>query len=89
MPQSTVFKMAELFARSEGILPAPESGHAIYGAIQEALRCKEEGKAENIVFGLSGTGYFDMVAYGNYNDGRMQDYLPGDEEIAASLAKLP
>ena len=89
VPQSTVFKMAELFARSEGILPAPESGHAIYGAIQEALRCKEEGKAENIVFGLSGTGYFDMVAYGNYNDGRMQDYLPGDEEIAASLAKLP
>lgn len=89
VPQSTVFKMAELFARSEGILPAPESGHAIYGAIQEALRCKEEGKAENIVFGLSGTGYFDMVAYGNYNDGRMQDYLPGDEEIAASLARLP
>lgn len=89
VPQSTVFKMAELFAHSEGILPAPESGHAIYGAIQEALRCKEEGKAENIVFGLSGTGYFDMVAYGNYNDGKMQDYLPGDEEIAASLAKLP
>lgn len=89
VPQSTVFKMAELFARSEGILPAPESGNAIYGAIQEALRCKEEGKAENIVFGLSGTGYFDMVAYGNYNDGKMQDYLPGDEEIAASLAKLP
>lgn len=89
VPQSTVFKMAEFFARSEGILPAPESGHAIYGAIQEALRCKEEGKAENIVFGLSGTGYFDMVAYGNYNDGKMQDYLPGDEEIAASLAKLP
>lgn len=89
VPQSKVFKMAELFARSEGILPAPESGHAIYGAIQEALRCKEEGKAENIVFGLSGTGYFDMVAYGNYNDGKMQDYLPGDEEIAASLAKLP
>ena len=89
VPQSTVFKMAELFARSEGILPAPESGHAIYGAIQEALRCKEEGKAENIVFGLSGTGYFDMVAYGNYNDGKMQDYLPGDEEIAASLARLP
>lgn len=89
VPQSTVFKMAELFARSEGILPAPESGHAIYGAIQEALRCKDEGKAENIVFGLSGTGYFDMVAYGNYNDGKMQDYLPGDEEIAASLARLP
>ena len=89
VPQSTVFKMAEFFARCEGILPAPESGHAIYGAIQEALRCKEEGKAENIVFGLSGTGYFDMVAYGNYNDGKMQDYLPGDEEIAASLAKLP
>lgn len=89
VPQSKVFKMAELFARSEGILPAPESGHAIYGAIQEALRCKEEGKVENIVFGLSGTGYFDMVAYGNYNDGKMQDYLPGDEEIAASLARLP
>ena len=89
VPQSTVFKMAELFARSEGILPAPESGHAIYGAIQEALRCREEGKAENIVFGLSGTGYFDMVAYGNYNEGRMQDFLPCDEEIAASLAKLP
>ena len=87
--QTQVFEAARTFARTEGILPAPESGHAIYGAIQEALRCKREGKAENILFGLSGTGYFDMVAYGKFNDGVMQDYVPSDEEIQAALAKLP
>ncbi len=87
--QTTVFEAARYFARTEGILPAPESGHAIYGAIQEALRCKQEGKAENILFGLSGTGYFDMVAYGKFNDGTLEDYIPSDEEIQKALAKLP
>ena len=87
--QTSVFRAAELFARTEGILPAPESSHAIRGAIDEALRCKEAGKAENIVFGLSGTGYFDMVAYQKFNDGKMDDYIPTDDELAASFAKLP
>ncbi len=87
--QTQVFEAARTFARTEGILPAPESGHAIYGAIQEALRCKREGKAETILFGLSGTGYFDMVAYGKFNDGVMQDYVPTDAEIQEALAKLP
>ena len=87
--QSDVFEAARYFARTEGILPAPESGHAIYGAIQEALRCKKEGKAENILFGLSGTGYFDMVAYGKFNAGTLEDYIPSDEEIQKALAKLP
>lgn len=87
--QTEVFKAAEQFARVEGILPAPESSHAIRVAIDEALKCKETGEEKNIVFGLTGTGYFDMVAYGKYNDGEMSDYIPTDEEIAASLAKLP
>ena len=69
--QLDVFKAATLFARTEGILPAPESSHAIAAAIDEATRCREEGRAENIVFGLSGTGYFDMLAYGKFNDGQM------------------
>ena len=87
--QTEVFKAAEQFARVEGILPAPESSHAIKVAIDEALRCKETGEEKNIVFGLTGTGYFDMVAYQKYNDGEMGDYIPTDEELAKSLADLP
>lgn len=87
--QTEVFQAAEQFARVEGILPAPESSHAIRVAIDEALKCKETGEEKNIVFGLTGTGYFDMVAYGKYNDGEMSDYIPTDEEIAKSLANLP
>ncbi len=87
--QSEVFKAAEYFARIEGILPAPESAHAIKAAIDEAMKCKETGEANNIVFGLTGTGYFDMVAYGKYNDGDMVDYVPSDEEIRQSLSQLP
>ena len=89
VPQTAVFEAAEYFARTEGILPAPESSHAIRAAIDEALKCKETGEEKTIVFGLTGTGYFDMVAYEKYNDGVMDDYIPTDEEIAASLAKLP
>ena len=87
--QTAVFEAAEMFARVEGILPAPESSHAIRAAIDEALRCKETGEEKTILFGLTGTGYFDMYAYGAYNDGTMSDYIPTDEEIAASIAKLP
>ncbi|MCR5654279.1 MAG: TrpB-like pyridoxal phosphate-dependent enzyme [Lachnospiraceae bacterium] len=87
--QTDVFAAAQQFARVEGILPAPESSHAIKVAIDEALKCKETGEAKNIVFGLTGTGYFDMVAYQKYNDGVMDDYMPTDEEIAASLAQCP
>ena len=87
--QTSVFAAAEQFARVEGILPAPESSHAIRVAIDEALRCKEEGKDETILFGLTGTGYFDMVAYEKFNDGSMSDYIPTDAELEASFAKLP
>ena len=87
--QSKVFEAAEYFARVEGILPAPESSHAIRVAIDEALKCKETGEEKNIVFGLTGTGYFDMVAYEKYNDGKMSDYIPTDEELAESFKKLP
>ena len=87
--QTEVFEAAELFARSEGILPAPESSHAIKGAIDEALKCKESGEEKTIVFGLTGTGYFDMVAYEKFHDGEMSDYVPSDEEIQAYLEKLP
>ena len=87
--QTDVFEAAELFARVEGILPAPESSHAIKVAIDEAVKCKETGEAKNIVFGLTGTGYFDMVAYQKYNDGAMSDYIPTDDEIAASVALMP
>ncbi len=87
--QTSVFEAAEMFARVEGILPAPESSHAIRVAIDEALKCKETGEEKNIVFGLTGTGYFDLVAYQKYNDGEMSDYIPTDEDIAKSLAKLP
>ena len=87
--QTEVFEAATLFARTEGTLPAPESSHAIRVAIDEALRCKQEGKAETIVFGLTGTGYFDMVAYGKFNDGQMGDYIPTDADLTAGLATLP
>jgi tryptophan synthase beta chain len=87
--QTDVFEAAEMFARVEGILPAPESSHAIRIAIDEALKCKETGEAKNIVFGLTGTRYFDMVAYEKYHDGQMTDYIPTDEELAVFRAKLP
>lgn len=87
--QTEVFKAAQEFARIEGILPAPESSHAIKVAIDEAMKCKETGEAKTIVFGLTGTGYFDMMSYGKFNDGIMEDYVPTDKEIAESLAKLP
>ena len=87
--QTEVFEAAQTFARVEGILPAPESSHAIKVAIDEALKCKETGEEKNIVFGLTGTGYFDMFAYAKYNDGEMDDYVPTDEEIAKALEKLP
>ena len=87
--QTEVFEAAETFARVEGILPAPESSHAIKVAIDEALKCKETGEAKNIVFGLTGTGYFDLVAYQKFHDGEMSDYVPTDEELAKYRAKLP
>ena len=87
--QTKVFEAAEQFARVEGILPAPESSHAIRVAIDEALKCKETGEEKTIVFGLTGTGYFDMVAYEKFHNGQMSDYVPTDEELAASFAQLP
>jgi len=89
VPQTKVFEAAEQFARIEGILPAPESSHAIRVAIDEALKCKETGEEKTIVFGLTGTGYFDMVAYEKFHDGKMDDYIPTDEELAKYRAKLP
>ena len=87
--QTSVFAAAQQFARVEGILPAPESSHAIRVAIDEALKCKETGEEKTILFGLTGTGYFDMVAYGAYNDGTMSDYIPTDEELKKGFASLP
>lgn len=87
--QSKVFEAAEYFARTEGILPAPESSHAIRVAIDEALKCKETGKKKRILFGLTGTGYFDMSAYKQYNDGTMKDYIPTDEDLAQGFASIP
>ena len=87
--QTAVFDAAKKFAKLETILPAPESAHAIKGAIDEALRCKETGEAKTILFGLTGTGYFDLAAYTLYNEGKMRDVIPTDEELAASFAKLP
>ena len=87
--QTEVFEAARDFARVEGILPAPESSHAIKAAIDEALKCKETGEEKTILFGLTGTGYFDLYAYEKFNDGVMTDYVPSDEEIEASLATLP
>ena len=89
VPQREVFQAAETFARVEGILPAPESAHAIKAAIDEALRCRDSGEAKTIVFGLTGTGYFDLVAYQRFHDGEMTDEIPSDEALARSLKKLP
>ncbi|MBE6555731.1 MAG: TrpB-like pyridoxal phosphate-dependent enzyme [Ruminococcaceae bacterium] len=87
--QTEVFEAAEQFARVEGILPAPESSHAIRVAIDEAMKCKQTGEEKTILFGLTGTGYFDMYAYEKFHDGKMENYVPTDEEIAKGLAKLP
>ncbi len=89
VPQTKVFEAAEIFARSEGILPAPESSHAIRVALDEALKCKQTGEEKTILFGLTGTGYFDMVAYEKFHDGKMDDYIPTDEELAQYRARLP
>lgn len=87
--QTSVFQAAEQFAKVEGILPAPESAHAIRVAIDEAMKCKETGEEKTIVFGLTGTGYFDMRAYEKYNNGEMSDYIPTNEELEKEFAKLP
>ena len=87
--QTSVFAAAEQFARVEGILPSPESSHAIRVAIDEALKCKETGEEKTIFFGLTGTGYFDMVAYQKFNDGEMSDYIPTDDDLAVGFAGLP
>ena len=87
--QTHVFEAAEQFARVEGILPAPESSHAIRVAIDEALRCKETGEEKTILFGLTGTGYFDMFAYEKYHNGEMTDYIPSDEDLKAGFDGLP
>lgn len=87
--QTDVFEAAEIFARTEGILPAPESSHAIRAAMNEAIKCRETGEEKTIIFGLTGTGYFDMVAYEKFHDGLMSDYIPTDDELAASINKCP
>ena len=87
--QLAVFEAAEQFARIEGILPAPESSHAIRIAMDEAIRCRETGEEKTILFGLTGTGYFDMVAYERFNNGEMTDYIPTDEDLAKGLAGIP
>ena len=89
LPQTEVFAAAEEFARVEGILPAPESSHAIKVAIDEAKKCAETGEEKTIVFGLTGTGYFDMFSYERFHDGKMSDYVPSDEEIQMGLSRLP
>ena len=89
VPQTAVFEAAEYFARIEGILPAPESSHAIKVALDEAIRCKETGEEKTIVFGLTGTGYFDMYAYEKFHNGLMEDYIPSDEELREGLKNLP
>ncbi len=87
--QTSVFEAAEQFARVEGILPAPESSHAIRVAIDEAMKCKETGEEKTIVFGLTGTGYFDMVAYEKFHNGEMSDYIPTDEELQQGFDRIP
>lgn len=87
--QSKVFDVASIFAKCEGILPAPESSHAIYGAVEEALKCRETGEEKTILFGLTGTGYFDMTAYMNYNSGNMVDHIPTDEDLEKGFATIP
>lgn len=87
--QTDVFTAAEFFARTEGILPAPESAHAIKAAIDEAISCREHSHAKTIVFGLTGTGYFDMLAYEKYHNHELVDYAPTDDELAIGFAGLP
>jgi tryptophan synthase beta chain len=87
--QTDVFKAGVLFAKTEGLLPAPESSHAILAAVDEAMKCKESGEAKTILFGLSGTGYFDMTAYMAYNNGRMTDYVPTDEDLERGFESIP
>jgi tryptophan synthase beta chain len=87
--QTKVFEAATFFATQETILPAPESAHAIRTAIDEALKCKETGEAKTILFGLTGTGYFDMTAYDAYLNGSMTDYIPSDEDLQQGFDKLP
>ena len=87
--QTDVFEAAVQFAKVETILPAPESAHAIRCAIDEALRCKQTGEAKTILFGLTGTGYFDMAAYEAYHNGRMRNHVPTDAELAEGFASLP
>ncbi|MCI8491678.1 TrpB-like pyridoxal phosphate-dependent enzyme [Anaerotruncus sp.] len=87
--QTSVFDAATFFAKHETILPAPESAHAIRAAIDEALKCKESGESKTILFGLTGTGYFDMTAYASYQEGRMQDYIPTNEELQKGFESLP
>ncbi|MDR1589470.1 MAG: TrpB-like pyridoxal phosphate-dependent enzyme [Oscillospiraceae bacterium] len=87
--QISVFEAAKLFARVEGLLPAPESAHAIRVAIDEALKCRESGESRTILFGLTGTGYFDLAAYMQYNSGVMEDYIPTDEDLKRGLNALP
>ncbi|WP_343251015.1 TrpB-like pyridoxal phosphate-dependent enzyme [Diplocloster hominis] len=87
--QTKVFEAATFFAKQETILPAPESAHAIYGAMEEAKKCKETGEAKTILFGLTGTGYFDMMAYSAYLNKSMNDYIPTDEELEPGFAGLP
>ena len=89
MEQTKVFEAAIMFSKQETILPAPESAHAIRAAVDEALKCKESGEAKTILFGLTGTGYFDMNAYSSYLAGSMSDYIPTDEELAVGFAGLP
>ena len=87
--QTSVFEAAQMFARVEGILPAPESAHAIRAALDEAMKCRETGEEKTIVFGLTGTGYFDMVAYENFHNGNMTDYIPTDEDLKPGFESLP
>ena len=87
--QTKVFEAAQMFARIEGTLPAPESSHAIRAAVDEALRCKETGEKKKILFGLTGTGYFDLAAYRSFIDGTMTDYIPSDEDLQKGFDTLP
>ena len=87
--QTDVFKAATMFAKTEGILPAPESSHAIRCAIDEAVKCRETGDKKTILFGLSGTGYFDLTAYQQFNEGTMTDFIPSDEDLQPGFDSLP
>ena len=87
--QTKVFDAATVFARTETILPAPESSHDIYTAIEEAIKCRETGEEKTILFGLTGTGYFDMTEYSSYHEGKMSDYVPTDEDLMPGINSLP